>query len=821
MKKLLFFTIISVIFAACGQNKLNLPTDTGKVVGLNSLTTINEGENLVHLQDFIIDCSEIDSVTCSFSDVKIEIAEDKTIAKIFVDKYFPTFADLKIWVKNVPYSVPLRKSDKIDYTFKFDPQGKKYHRVQIAGQMNNWVASLSPDLQLNSDGIYKVTLKLSPGIYLYQLALNGVQNHDPTNPNKVDNGYGKFNSILQVAGNEDKFPHLTTNRFLGNKFSVALNCGHSERSEESNKESINQQPISPCGRNDDKSDDIQIFAYWQNYHLPQNFIAKNDKNNFCITIPQEAKQIEYSHIRIWASNSYGISNDIIIPLKNGKIISNSADLSKNDNFAKIIYFMLVDRFKNGKTENDHPLNLSYVNKMVDFQGGDLVGIEQKISDNYFNKLGVNTLWISPIIQNPLEPFAWNVIGKTRFSGYHGYWPISLSKIDFRFGTDDEFNSLIQTAHNHGISILLDYVANHVHKEHPLYKNHPEFATSMYLPDGRRNLELWDEQRLTTWFDTFLPTLDMSNPQVVDMTTDSAMFWVKKFGIDGFRHDACKHINEEFWRLLTLKIKKFTKNSNFYQIGESYGSPELISSYVNSGMLNGQFDFNVYDEATSAFNGVSGGTLKRLSNILQSSFKIYGTHNQMGYISGNHDKPRFMALASGDLKVGEDAKAAAWTRKIGITDSTAYDKLALFHVFNMTITGVPVIFYGDEIGITGANDPDCRRMMHFNFNPREEKLFDIVSKLANFRKSNMALLYGDFVNVAVDEKSWVYARKYFDNEAIVLINNSSETKNFEIELPKILKNREFNYLFKQSKIKYKIVDNKLKITLPPYSAEVLH
>ena len=819
MKKLLFFTIISVLFAACAQNKLNLPAETGKVVGLNSLTTINEGENLIYLQDFIIDCSEIDSVTCSVSDVKIEISDDKTTAKIFVDNNFPHFANLQIWVKNVPYSVPLRKSDKIDYTFTFDPQGKTYKRVQIAGQMNNWVASMSPDLQLNSEGIYEVTLKLSPGTYLYQLALDGDQNHDPTNPNKVDNGMGKFNSILQVNGNEAKFPHLITNKITKNGFSVSLPqkqgfskikplAGHTSTS-------LDNQV-----RNDN---DVEIFAYWENYLLPQNFISKKE-NSFEIKIPAEAKQLEHSHIRIWASNCYGISNDILVPLKNGKVVTNSAELAKNDNYAKIIYFMLIDRFKNGNPENDHPMNRPDVNFMVDYQGGDLVGIEQKISDDYFNRLGINTLWLSPLTQNPLEPYAWTEIGQSKFSGYHGYWPISSSMVDFRFGTDEELKSLVQTAHNHNISILLDYVANHVHQEHPLYKNHPEFATSMYLPDGRRNLELWDEQRLTTWFDTFLPTLDMGNPIVVEMMTDSAMFWVEKFGIDGFRHDATKHINEEFWRLLTLKIKKSNPKGNIFQIGETYGSPELIASYVNSGMLNGQFDFNVYDEATSAFNGVSGGTLTRLSNILKSSYKVYGTHNQMGYISGNHDKPRFMALASGDLKVGEDAKAAAWTRKIGITDSTAYDKFALFHVFNMTITGVPVIYYGDEIGITGANDPDSRRFMHFDFNPREQKLFDIVSKLAHLRTSNLALLYGDFINIAVDENSWVYARKYFDNEAIILINNSAKEKIFEVELPKVLKRREFSRLFLQpsmiSKTHLKITDNKLIITLEPHSAEVL-
>lgn len=161
---------------------------------------------------------------------------------------------------------------------------------------------------------------------------------------------------------------------------------------------------------------------------------------------------------------------------------------------------------------------------------------------------------------------------------------------------------------------------------------------------------------------------------------------------------------------------------------------------------------------------------------------------MGYISGNHDKPRFMAYASGDLKFGEDAKAAGWQREIGITDSTAYDKFALFHTFNLTIPGIPVLYYGDEIGLTGGNDPDCRRMMKFDgLNKRESKLRDQVSTLAHLRKNNWV-----FMGMAI-YKYQNYCRHlgicleiFLQKEAIVFINNSAESRTFEVELPEALK-----------------------------------
>ncbi len=787
MKKLLFFAAAATLFLACGRQSLNLPADSGVCVGLNTLLTLNEGDNTVHTEDFVMQPATIDSITASDPSVVCQLSADKLTVNLHTDNAMPQLVNIQIWIAGVPYSVPARKSDKIDYTFTWNPNGRTPKEVRIAGQMNNWVASLTPALTLNADGLYEVTLHLSPGTYLYQMNIDGDQNHDDNNPAKVDNGYGKFNSIMQVDGYEKLFPVLTTNKIDKNSVSITY----------SNEVNV-------------------VFAYWQNYRLPEDFV-KIDDGIISVEIPAEADSLDRSYLRIWAANDYGIGNDILVPLCHGSVLTDMSQLRRTDKQADIIYFMLVDRFKNGNPANDRPMNRPDVNPKADYQGGDLEGIKQKIDEGYFNQLGTNTLWISPLNQNPFEPYAYDAVGKTKFAGYHGYWPISSSQVDVRFGSNDELKTLVSDAHQHDINILLDYVANHVHELHPLYQNHPEFATSLILPDGRKNLCLWDEQRLTTWFDVFMPSLDFGNPEVVAMMSDSAVYWMKEFGIDGFRHDACKHVNEEFWRAVTYKMKQIDPKGNFYQIGESYGSPELMASYVNSGMLDGQFDFNVFDEATSAFNGYSGGTLTRLNNILRSSLKIYGSHNLMGYISGNHDKPRFMAMASGDLKVGEDAKASAWTREIGISDSVAYDKLALFHAFNLTIPGVPVIYYGDEIGMTGANDPDCRRMMHFgDWNAREQRLFDCVSALNHLRRSNAALVYGDFISLAATDSTWVYARKFFDTEAIVCLNNSADEVTLNVPLNR-LNGQNLRAAFDHD---FKIEDNTLQITLPAYGFEII-
>jgi glycosidase len=341
------------------------------------------------------------------------------------------------------------------------------------------------------------------------------------------------------------------------------------------------------------------------------------------------------------------------------------------------------------------------------------------------------------------------------------------------------------AHKHNINVILDYVANHVHKLHPVYIEHPDWTTPLYLPDGTMNTEKWDEYRLTTWFDTFLPTLDLSREDVVDVMTDSALFWLENYNLDGFRHDATKHIPELFWRTLTKKIKEkveIPQHKKVYQVGETYGNRELTGSYVNTGMLDGQFDFNVYDASVAVF-ARDNEPFGKLNEALHESIEYYGYHNLMGYITGNQDKPRFISLAGGSLKFDEDSKLAGWTRDIEVGDPVAYKKLQSLIAFNMTIPGIPTIYYGDEIGMPGANDPDNRRMMKFgNLSHNELKTREITAKLVHLRRNNLPLTYGDFQVLEVSDKVYVFARTYFDKIVIVAFNKSAKKRTVEFQIP---------------------------------------
>ncbi len=319
----------------------------------------------------------------------------------------------------------------------------------------------------------------------------------------------------------------------------------------------------------------------------------------------------------------------------------------------------------------------------------------------------------------------------------------------------------------------------------MYKNHTEYFVPVDLPDGRKNIRIWDEHRLTTWFDTFMPDIDYSKPEVVNLMVDSSVYWIKRFKLDGFRHDATKHVPEVFWRALTKKLKEeiiIPEQRELLQIGETFGSRELIASYVSGGMQDAQFDFNLYFDARSVL-ALDSPSFQLLRNSMYSSFNYYGWHSLMGNITGNHDITRFISLASGAMTFQENDREAGWSRVIQVNSPVGYYRLLQLQTFNMTIPGIPVTYYGDEIGDPGANDPDNRRMMRFDQLLQEElNVKSVVERLGKLRAQSMPLLYGDLDILSCSDKHLVYIRRYFNQHVIVVFNKSRQGQSVTFNLP---------------------------------------
>lgn len=646
------------------------------------------------------------------------------------------------------YDIPLQRSRKVTVEIRIK-RGTMPEPVNIFGSFNAWNRGAN-EMRIDGDDLV-YTGHFQPGLIEYKFFAGGEEYTDPNAPQQ-SNGMGGFNSILEVMPRGAEPQPLLT---LGStESSIYL-----------------QSP--PAGQS--------LTVLFENSILPDEFITVQGDTT-TIQIPRRAKDFGRSMLRFFSSNDAGWVRELRIPLANGTAITDASLVNRDDWSSARMYFMMVDRFANGDTSNDAPLNQTDILPQADYRGGDIAGILEKLREGYFEELGVNTIWLSPITANPKDAWGlWDKGGvKTRFSAYHGYWPISNIRIDQRFGDSALVQTLLDEAHARGLNVVLDYVANHVHQNHPVYQNHPEWATDLYLPDGTLNTEKWDEHRLTTWFDNHLPTLDLRKREVVEPMTDSALVWVTKFDFDGFRHDATKHIDLLYWRTLTRKIKE-NVDRPIYQIGETYGSAELIASYLSTGMLNAQFDFNAYDAIVGVLAD-STQPLSRIVEVMNASWDWYGQHNTMGYISGNQDRSRFISLASGDVRFDEDQKLAGYTRDIGKPSEIAYQKLILLHYFNHAIPGIPVIYYGDEIGLPGANDPDNRRMMRFeqDLDVDEHTVKNAIRAIEQVRSSEMAMLYGSVEIEEKDDQLIVIRRSYLGTTITTYLNRSSEPQAVEVD-----------------------------------------
>ncbi len=769
-----------LIFWACSSYDVKYGDD---LVGLGSPITLGYDSTVVILQDYFMNPEDVDSVSIP-SELTKKLAEDRSQLVLKGD-LSSKLETISFWMDGVSYDLLIEKSNKQKVTFTLQDEG--YSSVKVKGEMNSW--NPNNTVLEKEDDVWKAEMLVSEGLYQYLFVIDGAEMMDPNNSEMVSNGMGGNNNLLVVGDTEAEKPHLGTYAF--------------------DDERVYLQSENP----------ENVIAFWENHQLKTEF--KDDIIR--VYLPESAEDLKRSHIRAWTFDENGMSNDVLIPLEKGNVLTNAEQLTRKDIRSWNMYFVLIDRFKDGNPSNTRKVDDPDIHPKANYYGGDLAGITQKIKDGYFEKLNVTALWLSPITQNPEDAWGlWDKGGvKTKFSGYHGYWPVSSSKIDDRFGTPEEFRELLSVAHENGMAVILDYVANHVHKLHPVYQNNPEWATDLYLPDGTLNTELWDTQRLTTWFDTFMPTLDFSKQEVIDTMTDSALYWIENYELDGFRHDATKHIQLEFWRTLTRKMKEeiiVPENRQVFQVGETYGSRELVASYINSGMLESQFDFSMYDAGLNAFG--QGNSFLGLQNQLQESFNYFGYHNMMGIISGNHDKARFITLTSGEVKWDEDAKLAGWTREIGSPQAFAYDRLSMLHAFNLTIPGIPVTYMGDEFGMPGANDPDNRRWMRFDEDDLSElelRNRNIYSKLSELRTTSTEIIFGDFKFHLVQDDVMAYSRAYFGKQAIVFFNKSGVNQDITIS---VRDDYDYSNLTNHFGYEFSLDGKALTVTLPNNSFEIL-
>jgi hypothetical protein len=282
-----------LLTAGSCRPRLHYPADAPDNIKPNDLLTLDVGKNVIELQDYITEPFTIDSIDAGSEHIKINLSADKHRAEVEVDKNAENFINIQVWVKGVPFSIPCRKNNLRNYLFTFDPHDKRYDTVRIVGPMNDWDPSATPPLTLNSDGLYQIMLKLEPGTHPYQLTLDGNPTHDPNNPLIIEHKYGQSAvSILRVPGETGEKPSISVYACSDKMVTISY-----------------------------ESAVDAIFIYWQNYRLPAVF-SKITQDKIVFDIPAEAQSVAQSVIRVWVSNSAGISNGLSISPDGKQAVNN-------------------------------------------------------------------------------------------------------------------------------------------------------------------------------------------------------------------------------------------------------------------------------------------------------------------------------------------------------------------------------------------------------------------------------------------------------------------------------------------------------------------
>ena len=197
---------------------------------------------------------------------------------------------------------------------------------------------------------------------------------------------------------------------------------------------------------------------------------------------------------------------------------------------------------------------------------------------------------------------------------------------------------------------------------------------------------------------------------------------------------------------------------------------------------------------------------------------------MGNITGNHDKPRFLSLAGGDMSLWcPDDKAEGWHRKVGVGDNVkGYARLSLLKALISTVPGVPCVYQGDEYGIPGANDPDNRYMMEFDgYNEFQQRELAATKAMFKYRRASMPLMYGDYRTLHIDNDVLVFLRHYMGEWAVVALNIRPEARSVEVSLPEFVEIASARVALSAEGGEAVLTEGKIGLNIPAYGYVVVN
>jgi len=409
---------------------------------------------------------------------------------------------------------------------------------------------------------------------------------------------------------------------------------------------------------------------------------------------------------------------------------------------RIYYQIFPERFCNGDASNDPAGTERWGSEPTrrNFMGGDLQGILSRL--DYLEGLGINALYLTPVFLSPSN---------------HKYDTEDYGHVDPAFGTTDDLKRLVGECHSRNMKVVLDGVFNHCGDQFRPFRDALENGRQSpywdwFFFSDARNAESVPEYRCFGDYER-MPKWNHDNPEVRRYLTDAAKYWVREAKIDGWRLDVADEVQTDFWESFRRELRE--ENEDVFLMGETWGdASRLVYGNRLDSAMNYLFrdclvdwiarrtvDADVFDDRINRMLSLySKETFSVLYNLLDS-----------------HDTPRFLYECGGD------------TRRM---------KLAVG--FQMTFPGCPAIFYGDEAGLSGPNDPGCRMAMVWEPEKRNVGIEQWYRKMIAVRKALSPLTEGDYRTVLCDaERNLFGFRRHGEGSVYVVLNNSGEEQTVSV------------------------------------------
>lgn len=385
----------------------------------------------------------------------------------------------------------------------------------------------------------------------------------------------------------------------------------------------------------------------------------------------------------------------------------------------VIYFAVTDRFFDGDASNNDAYGVGDYNTGEkggsSYHGGDFAGLNQKL--DYLKDLGVNTIWITPIVENITEDQHDNKTDTATY-GYHGYWASDFTKLNKHLGTEQQFKALLDAAHSKGMKIMVDVVLNHAG-----YGTEKYFNSILTDADGNSISMIRDSNNTISGDDKYdslsdLPDFVTENKAVTDQLVTWQTEWMSKYSIDYYRVDTVKHVETTTWEAFKNSLTKV--NPDFKMIGEYSGAGYANNAgELGTGSMDALLDFDFNDFAQKFVTGDISG----VESSLQKRNGAINNTATMGSFLSSHDEDTLQYKLVNESKISEEE---------------AYNLMKVAATLQITAKGQPVLYYGEEIGQGGANNwPLQTNRRDFDWTELEKQKADSNS-IYNHYKTMLAI-----------------------------------------------------------------------------------